>query len=148
MSKTKKQKTPQTSENFDLRSFIVKELRRAFKRAPMYREAKAKAKEEYFEKSKNGKDLRRVRFKCAECGRSFVDRKGAKNIAVDHINPVIDLKEGWVNYEVYVKRLFCSMDNLQVLCNYKGEIDGVKSCHKIKTANERAEMAKNRKENK
>lgn len=141
MAKSKKTKEPQTSANFDIKAFIIKELRRAFKRAPMYREAKAAAKEEFFEKSKHGKDMRRVRFKCAQCGRSFVDRKGAKNVAVDHIESVIALDTGFVDFNTYIQRLFCGPGNLQLLCNYKGEIDGVRSCHKIKTAEERKTAA-------
>jgi len=72
----------------------------------------------------------------------FLDRVGQKDIAVDHIIPVEDLEHGWQGAGVYVERLFCHIDNLQVLCNYKGERDGLKSCHKIKTAEEAAIRAK------
>lgn len=132
-------------KEFDLKEFIVKTLRGAFKKTPLYSGAKKRAKEEFFEKAKNGNDMRRVHFKCAKCGRHFVDRTGAKEIAVDHINPIVDPNVGWTNFEDFVKRLFCSLENLQVLCNYKGERDGVKSCHKIKTAEERARAAAARK---
>lgn len=126
---------------FNLKDFVVKTLRGAFKKTELYHKAKSFAKEEYFEKSVNGKDLRRVRFKCAKCGRKFLDRKGAKDIAVDHVEPIVNPDTGWTDYNDFVNKLFCSADNLQVLCNYVGERDGVKSCHKLKTAEERARAA-------
>lgn len=145
--KKKKEKPKQTSDNFDVKNFIIKTLRGAFRKAPMYREAKARAKEDFFVEAKNGNGMRRVHFKCASCGKFFLDKKGAKEIAVDHIDPVIDLAVGWVDYDTFIKRLFCGIDNLQVLCNYKGERGGVKSCHKIKTAKEKGMSAINKKQN-
>jgi 5-methylcytosine-specific restriction endonuclease McrA len=50
-----------------------------------------------------------------------------KDVQVDHIVPVLDPRLGFVNFDVYVARLFCSLENLQVLC---------KPCHKIKTNQE------------
>lgn len=141
-----KEKKPKKTKPFDIKEFIVKTLRGAFKKTELYHKAKARAKEEFFEKSLHGKDLRRVRFTCAKCGRKFVDRKGAKEIAVDHIEPIVRPETGWTNYEDFVTRLFCSVENLQVLCNYAGERDGVKSCHKIKTAEERAHAAARKRE--
>ncbi|MEM4380505.1 MAG: hypothetical protein QXL01_07490 [Thermoplasmatales archaeon] len=123
-------------KNFCLRRHIEKTLRASFKKTPLYNEAKRQAREEYFEESKHGKLLRRVHYKCAKCGRYF--RDGGGEIAVDHIEPVISLEEGFRNFDEYIARLFCPQSNLQVLCNYKGERDGVKSCHKLKTAKERA----------
>lgn len=141
MAKVKKKK------EFSLKSHIEKTLRGSFKRTPLYNDAKKLAKEEYFESSpKTGKPLRRVHFKCAKCGRFFRDETG--NIAVDHIEPVISLEEGFTNFDEYIRRLFCDQSNLQVLCNYKDERDGVRSCHKIKTAEERATAALNRKNKK
>ena len=112
---------------FDLTAFIKKELRRAFRRSPMYNEAKSLAKHEYFEKSKTGKSLRRVHFQCNNCQGFFLDKTGRKEIAVDHIEPVIDPKIGWFDYNQYINRLFCSVDKLQILC---------KNCHGEKTKEE------------
>lgn len=139
MAKKEKKK-----QEFNLKVHIEKTLRGSFKKTPLYNDAKKLAKEEYFEpSSKTGKPLRRVHFKCAKCGRYFRDEAG--NIAVDHIEPVISLEEGFTNFDSYIKRLFCDQSNLQVLCNYKDEQDGVRSCHKIKTSEERAQAALNRK---
>lgn len=146
LKKTKKKKEPVTVDNFDVRNFVEKTLRGAFKKSPLYNEALKRAKEEYFEESKNGKPMRRVHYKCAGCGNFFikgrkVDGKTINDVAVDHIEPVLDVKYGWQGYDIYVDRLFCDINNLQVLCNFKGERNGVKSCHKIKTAEESAEAA-------
>lgn len=138
MAKAKKPKVKQTHENFDVKAFVEKTLRGAFKKTAIYHEAKRRAKREFFEKSKHDKDLRRVHYECATCKGMFFDRKGAKEIAVDHIDPVVDPEVGSTDYHTYIQRLFCSVDNLQVLCNYKGERNGKKSCHKIKTAEENA----------
>jgi len=136
VAKSKKAKAKQTHENFDVKSFVEKTLRGAFKKTPMYHEAKRRAKREFFEESKHGKLMRRVHFECASCKGLFFDRKGAKEIAIDHILPVVDVEVGSADYHTYIQRLFCSVDNLQCLCNFKGERDGKKSCHKIKTAEE------------
>lgn len=53
----------------------------------------------------------------------------AKDVAVDHIRPVIDPSIGFTTWDDLINNLFCEADNLQVLC---------KDCHKAKTADERA----------
>lgn len=63
-------------------------------------------------------------FECASCKQAFVD----KDVQVDHKNPVVDPKVGFVDWETYMDRLYCEVSNLQVLC---------KKCHKEKTASER-----------
>lgn len=68
-----------------------------------------------------------VFYRCAACGELFKDR----DIQVDHITPIgyfplwaDSLPEFLVRLLVWVLRLFCDIDNLQVLC---------KPCHKKKT---------------
>jgi 5-methylcytosine-specific restriction endonuclease McrA len=96
-----------------------------------------RAKEVYYIKSKKGKDLKRVRFKCEECSKKF----SAKNVAVDHIEPVIEIggvpvrSNGLPDFNVYIDRLFCGIENLQLLC---------KPCHKKKTAAEAKQRATKR----
>ena len=63
-------------------------------------------------------------YKCASCSGFFV----AKEVQVDHIEPVVDPDDGFVNFIVFIDRLFCEAENLQVLC---------KPCHKDKTNEER-----------
>ena len=129
-----------TLENFDRKKFIEKELRRAFKRCPLYNEAKNRAKREYFEESKHGKLMRRVHFECAQCGRFFRDEN--RNIAVDHITSVVCTSTGpTLSLDVYTRRLFCNINNLQILCNFSKKDDGELSCHAKKTKQERQDLA-------
>lgn len=50
------------------------------------------------------------------------------NVFVDHIDPVIDPKTGFVSWDDTIKRMFVEREGLQVLC---------KECHERKTADER-----------
>lgn len=62
-------------------------------------------------------------YKCAECKKSFIK----KEVAVDHIDPVVDPEKGWQGFDDFITRLWCKADGLQVLC---------KGCHKAKTGKE------------
>jgi len=82
---------------------------------------------------------RRGFFKCASCGEEhpvtiLLNGKRVKNKFVDHIDPVVDPALGFTTWDSVINRMFCEIDNLQVLC---------KGCHDIKSAEER-EIAKNR----
>ena len=63
------------------------------------------------------------KYKCASC-KSLFERK---DVAVDHIKPVINPAKGWQGFSVYIKRLWCPMKNLQVIC---------KPDHKVKSVGE------------
>lgn len=63
-------------------------------------------------------------YKCAMCGNLFV----AKDVEVDHVLPVVDPVAGFVSWDEFIKRLYCSKENLQVLD---------KKCHALKTTSER-----------
>ena len=52
-----------------------------------------------------------------------LDGKRVENVHVDHIEPVGSYKD----WNTYIEKLFCSEDNLQILCL---------ACHKEKTADE------------
>lgn len=72
-------------------------------------------------------------YKCAECGGAHPPTykngtKRSKNVFVDHIDPIIDPSKGFTTWDECIDRMFCEVDNLQVLC---------KDCHDIKTAKER-----------
>lgn len=55
--------------------------------------------------------------------------KRIKNIAVDHIIPIIDPDVGWVSWDETIERMFAERDNLQLLCY---------SCHSAKGLDEKA----------
>ena len=61
-------------------------------------------------------------------------KKRVKNIAVDHIVPVIDPEVGFTNWDDVIESMFCEVDNLRLLCT---------ACHKRVTAEE-SEVAKQR----
>lgn len=78
-------------------------------------------------------------YLCAECKEhvpttllQVSPRKRVKNIFVDHIKPVVDPAVGFVDWNTIIERMFCEIDNLQVLC---------KECHDIKSKEE-TEIAK------
>jgi 5-methylcytosine-specific restriction endonuclease McrA len=90
--------------------FIRNALRDAFRKYPVKHHAKNAAKE----MTKKG-----VRYRCADCEELFASQE----VHVDHIIPCGSLK----NYDDlpgFVERMFCEVDNFQVLC---------KPCHQIKT---------------
>ena len=70
-----------------------------------------------------------MHYKCAECKDLFV----ATDVQVDHIKPVVDPKKGFVSWDVYINRMFCEIEDLQVMC---------KPCHKVKTDSEKLERKK------
>ena len=51
-----------------------------------------------------------------------------RNIAVDHIDPVVNPTTGFVSWDNLIERLFVEKDGLQLLC---------KACHDEKTSDER-----------
>jgi hypothetical protein len=106
---------------------------------------------------KNMQSRDRVMYHCAECQKLFFDYEYLKKkkggglkktsmTAVDHIAPCVDPNVGFVNWDVYIKRMF--EGELQVLCNYPGLRDGVQSCHHRKTATEKATDAERRRKEK
>ena len=91
------------------------------RRWPPKYEALAAAKTE---KKINHKSKRLAQhYQCALCKEEFTQ----KDVQVDHKKPVVP-KTGFTTWDTYIKRLFCDVKNLQVLC---------KPCHKIKTKEER-----------
>lgn len=82
-------------------------------------------------------------YQCAKCQQvvpatTIVNKKRVKNVLVDHIIPIVDPYVGWTNFDDFINRLFCEVDNLQVLC---------RECHLIKTKEETL-ISKERRNNK
>jgi hypothetical protein len=104
------------------KSFVTSAIRGAFGRFP---NKFAALKNAFVGKKTNKKTGREAsHYKCAGCKKQFV----AKDVAVDHVLPVVDPVVGFVSWDVYIERMFCDISNLQVLCS---------ACHKEKTAEER-----------
>ena len=109
------------------KSFVTSALRAASRRWP----PKYKAlKEAFVGKQVNAKTGKMaMHYKCVACQKLYV----AADVQVDHINPVVDPEKGFVSWDSFINRIFCEIDNLQVLC---------KPCHKIKTDQEKVERRK------
>ena len=103
------------------KSFITSVLRSGSRRWPPKYEVLANA---YTETKINPASGRLAKhFKCAICGGTFT----STNVEVDHINPIIGSR-GFTTWDDFIERLYCSIENLQVLCT---------PCHKEKTKRER-----------
>ena len=101
-----------------LQGFIVGVLRAGHKRWPFKYEVKNEAK---VGKKINPASGRLAEFYlCSGCGGEFTN----KDVEVDHIDPVVDPKVGFVDWNTFISRLFSPKDNYQVLC---------KVCHKAKS---------------
>ena len=109
------------------RAFIISALRAYMKRFP----PKWKALKAAMVGKKINKRTGRLaeHYLCASCGGFFV----ARDVQVDHIDPVVSPEEGFQDWWTYFNRLYCEADNLQVLC---------KQCHREKTNAERKERMK------
>jgi len=59
-------------------------------------------------------------YKCANCQGIFKRH----DVELDHVEPVIDIKNGFTNWDDYITRLYADVDGYQMLC---------KGCHEAKT---------------
>ena len=109
------------------RAFVISALRAYMKRFP----PKWKALKAAMVGRKVNKYSGRLaeHYLCANCGEFFI----ARDVQVDHIDPVVSPNEGFQDWWTFITRLYCEAENLQVLC---------KPCHKEKTNRERKERKK------
>lgn len=108
MTSTRKKKKPQS-----IKTFLTGKLRSASLYWPPKNECLVNARVE------------RGVYQCEECKGTF---KKAE-LQADHIEPVICLEKGFVDWNTYIDKLFCSVENFQALC---------KICHDAKTMQEDA----------
>lgn len=102
---------------WNLKSLIISHLRKIFFYSPLRKLALDSAKTET------------GLYKCAVTKKAFP----INLVTVDHINPVVEPKKGWKDWNTFIERLFCDVSNLQVLS---------KDAHKKKTEKERKERKK------
>lgn len=109
------------------RAFIISAARSAMRRYPPKWQA---LKDAGVGKKVNKHSGRMAEhYICSGCGNFFI----ARDVQVDHVDPVVDPSTGFVSWETYFDRLYCEVENLQILC---------KPCHKEKTNRERKERTK------
>ena len=109
------------------RAFIISALRAYMKRFPPKWKALKSAAVGRLINKRSGRLAEH--YECASCKDTFV----ARDVQVDHIEPVVSPQEGFQDWWTYMNRLYCEAENLQVLC---------KPCHKEKTNAERKERVK------
>jgi len=132
----KPKKKPKYNENSAIRSAV----RRAFSRSPLVQEVLRDIRTYRTRYNKDGSVAKKphVDYECASCKRKF---KGTE-VAVDHIDPVIEIDRGFVDWNTFIERLWCKKENLQVVCSYKlkdmKNHGNIPSCHHTKTQQERA----------
>lgn len=113
-------------------SFVKSALRAASRRWPPKFQALAEACVGPRMNVKTGRMAKH--YLCAGCGECFP----AKEVQVDHIDPIIDPVRGFEDWDTVIYNLYCEKDNLQVLC--------IDPCHKAKSAAEK-QQAKERRQN-
>jgi hypothetical protein len=120
---SKQKKKPKYNANSAIRSA----LRRTFSRSPVVREVMTAVRRERLWYKQNGTPAAkpRVEYRCSSCQQWHM----GKNIQVDHADPVVDPEIGFIDFNTFIDRLFCSVENLSVLCM---------DCHKSKTDSEKA----------
>lgn len=124
--KDKEHVTFASGKKMTKKTWIMAGLRRMSYRWPPKNEAERAARVE------------RGLYKCATCEGTFK----AGEYAIDHIKPVVSIKEGFTSWDEIINTLFCDADGFQILCH---------SCHDIKTSIEdsmRASYNKQRKDEK
>ena len=120
-------KTKQTQAQF--RAMIIAALRQASRWWP--------AKNEVIRRAKRGFN----RYECEMCKTIWPsslpaltwNKRKRKNIIWDHIFPIVDPKEGFKSYDLWIERCFVDESGFQAICW---------SCHQIKTKEENAERKK------
>ena len=94
-------------------------------------------------RAKTNARVRRGWYMCAGCNQEVpstipaVYQSGKKkgksyrkeNALKDHIDPIVDPKTGFVDWNTYIERSYSEIENYQILCS---------ACHEKKTAEERA----------
>lgn len=91
----------------DLKRFIIPQLRRATYRWAPRNQALVRARVE------------RGLYQCATCKEQFKKEE----VDIDHIDPVVSVKEGWTDWASYIIRMFPPVEGFQILC---------KQCHSSK----------------
>jgi 5-methylcytosine-specific restriction endonuclease McrA len=115
-------KKPKYNQN----SVIRGALRRAFARSPLVQEVMNESRREVPRYKQDGTRHKKnwVQRQCEVCG----NWESSSKMAVDHIDPVVSVNEGFQDWNEFISRLWCERKNLQRICD---------TCHDKKTAEER-----------
>lgn len=103
------------------RNDIISHIRLSFRRSQVIKEAMRLSVHPTIKGVRGGK-----RYTCNHCKEAFLE----KDIQVDHIDKVIPIGSSIndMTFDDFINRLFCTVEELQILC---------KPCHLIKTKEEK-----------
>jgi len=115
-----------TKPKYNQNSTIRGALRRAFARSPAVQDVMAASRREVPRFNKDGSRHKKnwVQRQCQVCDTWVSTSK----MAVDHIDPVISVEDGFQDWNEFIARLWCDPTNLQRICD---------TCHDKKTQEER-----------
>jgi hypothetical protein len=99
---------PKHKKPVNRKAFVVASLRRASLKWPPRNEAMRLAR------------VKRGLYKCKMCSGLY----RSKEIDIDHIIPVVSLRNGFTNWDDYIINMLPDVDGFQILC---------KTCHLVKT---------------
>lgn len=110
------------------KAFITSVIRGGFRRWPAKYDALKDAKAGKKINPKTNREA--MHYTCNGCKQDYP----AKDVQVDHIDPVVCLKDGFVDWDTYIQRMYVEKEKLQVLC---------KDCHQKKSSMERSKRKNN-----
>lgn len=93
-----KEKKPKKKKTYNLKTRIVAGIRKVWRFSPLRTEVKARCR------------VKIGVYRCEKC------RKLTDHVDIDHKIPAVDPVLGWQGYNIFIERLFCSVDNLWGLC--------------------------------
>ena len=109
------------------KGFIISALRGAFRRYPPKQQCIDNA---FTCIKKNPKTGRMCKHHlCVKCKVDFP----RKEVVADHIKPIVDTRQGFLDFNTWIERGFVALRGFQCLC---------KTCHNKKTARERQQRKK------
>ena len=103
-------------------AFVVSALRASFRKWPSRGRVMDAAKSERRINPASGRLA--WHYRCNHCQRDFP----AKDVQVDHVQPIVDPSVGFQDWNTFIARLYTEDKGLQVLC---------KPCHQVKGAADR-----------
>lgn len=102
-------------------------IRRAFARSPKVQEIMnaGKRKIPHYNKDGSRAKVDRVEFNCQVCNKWYPAKLMS---GVDHIEPVVSVEDGFIDWNTYIARIDCDIKNLQRICD---------RCHLEKSTDEK-----------
>lgn len=108
-----------SNKPIDIKKWLIPKLRRLSRWWPNKNIAREKAKVKVeIGKTKEGKPKYRIFFRCATCEIERPEHSlwTREETQADHISPVVNPKDGFVDWNTFIPRLLCDASGYQILC--------------------------------